>query len=183
MIVSETGLPGLLVLEPKVFRDDRGFFLETYSKKDFQENGLDIEFVQDNQAYSSGVGVLRGLHFQLPPYAQSKLVWVTRGAVLDVVVDLRKESPTYLQYYSAELSAENFRRLLIPRGFAHGYETLSDETEFIYKVDAPYAPGHEGGIRWNDKTLSIPWKAVNPILSEKDTVLPLLSEFVTPFKF
>ncbi|WP_027180077.1 dTDP-4-dehydrorhamnose 3,5-epimerase [Maridesulfovibrio bastinii] len=183
MNFTETGFPGLLVMEPKVFRDDRGFFLETYNKKKFQENGPDVEFIQDNHAYSGGRGVLRGLHFQLPPYAQAKLVWVTRGAVVDVVVDLRKGSPTYLKYYRIELSAENFRRLFVPRGFAHGYETLSEETEFMYKVDAPYAPDHEGGIRWDDPALSIPWKAENPILSGKDSVLPFLSEFDTPFEF
>lgn len=183
MIVSETGFPSLFVIEPRVFRDGRGFFLETYNKNKFQENGISAEFIQDNHAYSGGSGVLRGLHFQLPPYAQSKLVWVTRGAVIDVVVDLRKGSPTYLKYYRVELSAENFRRLFIPKGFAHGYETLSEDTEFMYKVDAPYAPKHEGGIRWDDPTLSIPWKAEKPILSEKDSILPFMSGFDTPFEF
>ncbi len=183
MELIDTGFPGLWVIEPKVFRDDRGFFLETYNKQKFRENGLDVDFVQDNHAYSGGVGVLRGLHFQLPPHAQAKLVWVTRGAVVDVVVDLRKGSPTYLKWHRVELSADNFRRLFIPRGFAHGYETLSEETEFIYKVDSGYAPGCEGGIRWDDPDLSIPWKAETPILSEKDTGLPTLSEFDTPFEF
>ncbi|OEU70848.1 MAG: dTDP-4-dehydrorhamnose 3,5-epimerase [Desulfovibrio sp. S3730MH75] len=183
MNLIETEFPGLVIIEPKVFRDERGFFLESFNRPFFLENGLPVDFVQDNHAYSRGVGVLRGLHFQLPPNAQAKLVWVTRGAVSDVVVDLRKGSPTYLKTYKIELSADNFRRLFIPKGFAHGYETLTEESEFMYKVDAGYAPGSEAGIRWDDPDLGIEWKAENPVLSEKDNKLKSLSQFDSPFEF
>ncbi|WP_031482077.1 dTDP-4-dehydrorhamnose 3,5-epimerase [Maridesulfovibrio frigidus] len=183
MNLIETEFPGLVVIEPKVFRDERGFFLESFNRPFFLENGLPVDFVQDNHAYSRGIGVLRGLHFQLPPNAQAKLVWVTRGAVNDVVVDLRKGSPTYLKAYQIELSAENFRRLFIPKGFAHGYETLTEESEFMYKVDAGYAPRSEAGIRWDDPDLAIEWKAKNPVLSEKDNKLKSLSQFDSPFEF
>ncbi len=183
MKLIETDFPGLVVLEPKVFRDNRGFFLESFSCKAFAEQGLPVDFVQDNHAYSSGVGVIRGLHLQLPPHAQAKLVWVTRGAVNDVVVDLRKGSPTYLRSFRIELSTDNFRRLFIPKGFAHGYETLTEECEFMYKVDAGYAPGSEAGIRWDDPDLAIDWKAVNPVLSDKDRKLPSLAQFDSPFDF
>lgn len=182
MNLVETEFPGLFILEPKVFQDERGFFLESFNKYYFEKNGLPVDFVQDNHAYSKGRGVLRGLHFQLPPFAQTKLVCVTRGAVIDVVVDLRKGSPTYLQIFKIELSAENFRRLLIPKGFAHGYETLTDESEFMYKVDAGYAPESEAGIRWDDPDLAINWETENPILSEKDKNLPPLAQFDSPFE-
>jgi dTDP-4-dehydrorhamnose 3,5-epimerase len=183
MNLVETEFPGLFILEPKVFRDERGFFLESFNKFFFEKKGLPVDFIQDNHAYSKGQGVLRGLHFQLPPFAQTKLVWVTRGAVIDVVVDLRKGSPTYLQSFKIELSSENFRRLLIPKGFAHGYETLTNESEFMYKVDAVYSPASEAGIRWDDKDLAIDWKTQNPILSEKDKNLPPLDQFDSPFEF
>lgn len=183
MKLIETEFPGLMVVEPKVFRDRRGFFLESFNKKVFAENGLPTDFVQDNHAYSSGLGVIRGLHLQMPPHAQAKLVWVMRGAVNDVVVDLRKGSPTYRRSFEIELSADNFRRLFIPKGFAHGYETLSEENEFMYKVDSGYAPGSEAGIRWDDPELEIVWKTENPVLSDKDLDLPPLAEFDSPFEF
>ncbi|CCO22113.1 dTDP-4-dehydrorhamnose 3,5-epimerase [Maridesulfovibrio hydrothermalis] len=183
MDLIETEFPGLLVIEPIVYRDKRGFFLESFNKKAFADKGLPTDFVQDNHAYSSGIGVVRGLHLQLPPHAQAKLVWVTRGAVSDVVVDLRKGSPTYKRSFRIELSAENFRRLFIPKGFAHGYETLTEENEFMYKVDAGYAPGSEAGIRWDDPELAISWKTGNPVLSDKDRELPLLAQFDSPFDF
>ncbi|WP_320172740.1 dTDP-4-dehydrorhamnose 3,5-epimerase [Maridesulfovibrio sp.] len=183
MKLIETEFPGLVVIEPKVFRDKRGFFLESFNKNVFAENGLPTDFVQDNHAYSSGLGVIRGLHLQMPPYAQSKLVWVTRGAVNDVVVDLRKGSPTYRRSFKIELSADNFLRLFIPKGFAHGYETLTEENEFMYKVDSGYAPGSEAGIRWDDPELNIDWKTKNPVLSDKDLELPLLARFDSPFEF
>lgn len=181
MRLIETGLPGLALLEPKVFRDERGFFLETYSEATFAGLGIGVRFVQDNHAYSSRQCVLRGLHFQLPPFAQAKLVWVVRGAVLDVAVDLRRDSPTYGRHYSVELSAENKLRLFLPRGFAHGYMTLAPDTEFLYKVDAPYAPKADAGILWNDPDLGIAWPGGEPVLSEKDTLLPRLKDFDSPF--
>lgn len=181
MRVIESGLPGLALLEPKVFRDERGFFLETYSEAAFAALGIGARFVQDNHAYSVRAGVLRGLHFQLPPHAQAKLVWVVRGSVLDVAVDLRRDSPTYGRHYSVELSAENMLRLFLPRGFAHGYLTLASDTEFMYKVDAPYAAQADAGILWNDPDLGIAWPEVEPLLSDKDKVLPRLKDFDSPF--
>ncbi len=183
MRIHATGLPGLVILEPVVHRDHRGFFLETFRKETLAQAGLPHEFVQDNHARSEQCGVLRGLHFQLPPAAQAKLVWVTRGSVLDVVVDLRRGSPTFGHHYAITLSADNFKRLLVPRGFAHGYMTLEPGTEFQYKVDALYAPQLEAGIRYNDPDLGIVWPAMPPILSDKDTVLPRLAEFESPFLF
>jgi len=183
MRVIETGLPGLLLLEPKVIRDARGFFLESYSEKSFAEFGVGDRFVQDNHAYSAQKGVLRGLHFQRPPCAQSKLVWVVRGRVLDVAVDLRRGSPTFGKSYGVELSAQNMLRLYLPRGFAHGYLTLEPDTEFLYKVDAPYAPETDAGIIWNDPDLGIAWPEPNPQLSPKDELLPRLKDFVSPFTY
>jgi len=181
MRLIETGLPGLALLEPKVFRDERGFFLETYSEAAFDSLGIRARFVQDNHAYSRQAGVLRGLHFQLPPFAQAKLAWVVRGSVLDVVLDLRRDSPTYGKSYSVELSAENMLRLFIPRGFAHGYLTLVPDTEFLYKVDASYAPQADSGIFWNDPDLGIAWTVAEPALSAKDRSLPRLKDFNSPF--
>ncbi|QLA15841.1 dTDP-4-dehydrorhamnose 3,5-epimerase [Desulfolutivibrio sulfoxidireducens] len=178
-----TDFPGLFVVEPKVFGDHRGFFVETYNRRVFAELGMDYDFVQDNHARSNQKGVLRGLHFQTPPAAQAKLVWVTRGAVFDVVVDLRQGSPTYGRWYGLELSEDNFKRLMIPAGFAHGYVTLTDVAEFQYKVDAFYSPGHDGGIAWNDPDLAVPWPVERPVLSEKDAALPRLRDFDSPFVF
>jgi len=181
MRLIETGLPGLALLEPKVFRDERGFFLETYSVAAFDALGIHARFVQDNHAYSAEAGVLRGLHFQLPPCAQAKLVWVVRGRVLDVAVDLRRDSPTFGKSFCVELSAENMQRLFIPRGFAHGYVTLAPDTEFLYKVDAPYAPQADAGILWSDPDLGIAWPVAEPVLSAKDRQLPRLKDFASPF--
>ena len=181
MQISQTEFPGVLIVEPKVFSDSRGFFMESYNRAEFVAHGLDADFIQDNHAYSKGIGVLRGLHYQAPPKAQSKLVWVTKGAVVDVVVDIRIGSPTYGQWGQLKLSAENKLRLFIPSGFAHAYMTLSEETEFIYKVDAPYSPGDEGGIRWNDPGLAVNWPVKEPVLSAKDKALPFLSEIESPF--
>ncbi len=183
MQVEATGIPGLMVLTPKVWGDKRGFFLETHSRKTFLDNGLDYEFVQDNHARSGPVGVLRGLHFQKPPAAQAKLVWCTRGAVYDAVVDLRKGSPTFGKSFGLELSEDNFKRLMIPRGFAHGYATLTENAEFQYKVDGYYAPEHDAGIIWNDPDLGIDWPVTNPLLSDKDQILPRLCEIESPFVF
>ncbi len=183
MKVSQTEFPGVLVVEPTVFSDNRGFFMESYNRDVFAQSGIDVDFMQDNHAYSRGIGVLRGFHFQAPPTAQAKLVWVTRGAVVDVVVDIRTGSPTYGQWGQLKLSAENKLRLFIPIGFAHAYMTLSEETEFIYKVDAPYSPECEGGIRWNDPDLAVNWPVQEPILSKKDKFLPFLAELESPFLY
>jgi len=185
MKVHEIGLPGLFVLEPKVFQDERGFFLESYNRESFRKLGIDCEFVQDNHAYSRDVGVLRGFHFQLPPAAQAKLVWVSRGEALDVVIDLRKGSPMYGEVRQILLNAANFKRVFIPKGFGHAYVTTMPDTEFQYKVDAPYAPELEGGIAWNDPDIAMDWgHALDgrpPILSDKDRKLAKLADFDSPF--
>ncbi len=183
MQCNATDFPGLCEFTPRVFEDARGFFLESYNRERFREAGIDCAFVQDNHAYSADKGVLRGLHFQAPPHAQAKLVWVTRGAVFDVVVDLRRGSPTFGRWAGFELSAANFRRLFIPRGFAHGYVTLEPHTEFMYKVDDYYAPKSEGGIRWDDPDLAVAWPLGEVLLSGKDKALPAWEEFSSPFDY
>lgn len=177
----KTEIEDLWLIKPKVFGDHRGFFLESYSERVFQEAGIDIVFRQDNHSKSEKKGVVRGLHFQLPPYTQTKLVRVTKGSVYDVAVDLRKNSPTFGKWQGFELTAENFMMLLIPHGFAHGFCTLEDNTEFLYKNDNFYAPEHEAAINWNDPTLDIDWPVENAILSEKDAKAPLFSEIQSPF--
>lgn len=164
------------LIKPQVFKDERGFFLESYSRKIFFENGIEADFIQDNHSKSLKKGVLRGLHFQNPPMAQAKLVRVTKGAVLDVIVDIRKNSETFGQWQGFELSAENFSMLFVPRGFAHGFITLEDDTEFQYKCDNYYSKENEGGIVWNDPDLNIKWMIEDPILSEKDRILPEFSD-------
>lgn len=176
-----TKFEGAWLIKPKVFGDNRGFFLEYYSKKIFAEHGIDTEFVQDNHSKSEKKGTLRGLHFQSPPYAQSKLVRVTKGKACDVIVDIRKNSPTFGQCEEFELSAENFQILFIPRGFAHAFVTLEDNTEFEYKCDNFYEPSSEGGIIWNDPTLNIDWPIKVPVLSEKDKTHPKFNNFDSPF--
>ena len=173
----DTKLPGVCILEPMVHGDSRGYFMETYSTRAFDEVGIDAVFVQDNQSYSSQKGILRGIHFQNAPMAQAKLVRVTKGAVLDVAVDLRKGSPTYKQWVTVELSAENKRMFFIPRGFGHGFVTLTDDVEFCYKVDNLYSKECDRGIRYNDPTIGVDWGEVNPaLLSQKDTTSPLLDD-------
>jgi dTDP-4-dehydrorhamnose 3,5-epimerase len=181
--LTATKFPGLYIFEPKVFPDGRGFFLESYKKALFDESGLAIDFLQDNHARSTAKGVLRGLHFQAPPSAQTKLVRVTRGAVLDVAVDVRAGSPTYGEHIAVELSEDNFTQLLVPRGFAHGYLTLTEDVEFLYKVDSYYDRERDGGLLWNDPDLGIDWGISEPILSDKDKVLPRLKDFKSPFVF
>lgn len=177
----ETALKDVYLIKPKVFRDERGFFVESYNEKVFAAQGIDAKFVQDNHSLSVKKGVLRGFHFQLPPNAQAKLVRVTRGRVYDVIVDLRKNSPTFGKWESFELSGENMNMLFIPRGFAHAYQTLKDNTEFIYKVDGFYAPESDFGIIWNDPTLNVDWPIKDPILSGKDGKLRKFKDFKTNF--
>lgn len=169
MEVIKTPLEGVFILEPKVFGDERGYFFESFSQREFEEKVCKTVFVQDNESRSS-YGVLRGLHFQLPPYTQAKLVRVVKGKVLDVVVDLRKNSVTYGKHVAVELSEENKRQFFVPRGFAHGFVVLSEDVVFQYKCDNYYAPGHEGGIRFDDPALNIDWKipVKDMVLSEKD---------------
>ncbi|MFT6719171.1 MAG: dTDP-4-dehydrorhamnose 3,5-epimerase [Sphingobacteriales bacterium] len=179
-IIAEP-LPGLLVLKPRVFGDHRGYFFESFSDAFWhQKLGKKPHFVQDNQSKSSK-GVLRGLHFQKPPVAQSKLVRVSQGSVFDVAVDLRKNSPTYGQWFGETLSEENHLQMYIPEGFGHGFLTLEDNTTFQYKCGDYYAPETEGAVLWNDPTLNIDWGISNPQLSEKDQQAPLFTNFESPF--
>jgi len=182
MEIIKTPIEGLLVIEPQVFRDARGYFVETYNEERYQQAGISARFVQDNQSCSS-YGVVRGLHFQRPPYTQAKLVCCTQGKVLDVAVDLRKGSPTYGQWYSVELSEENKRQFFIPRGFAHGFSVLSNMAVFTYKCDNLYHPEADGGILLSDPDLKINWQvpAEERILSEKDQKHPLLKDLNNPF--
>ena len=178
----KTEIEGVWIVEPKVFGDHRGFFMESWSKRSFEEAGLFYDFVQDNHSSSSVKGTLRGIHFQRGDKAQAKLVRCVKGAVLDVAVDLRPSSPTYKKWVAVELSAENKRQLLIPRGFGHGFVTLTDDVEFLYKADNFYAPEADGGIRWNDPEISVDWGVENPILSKKDSESPFLKDAVTGFE-
>lgn len=182
MEVIKTPIEGLLVIEPKVFADQRGFFVETYNEDRYQAAGIDARFVQDNMSASS-YGVVRGLHFQRPPYTQAKLVTCIEGRVLDVAVDLRKDSPTFGQHFAVELSAENHRQFYIPRGFAHGFSVLSEHALFSYKCDNLYHPEADGGIDLMDSALAIDWQipANQMILSEKDKKHPALKELDNPF--
>ena len=170
MEIIKTNIEGVVIIEPRIFKDDRGYFFESFSQREFEEKVCKTTFVQDNESKSS-YGVLRGLHFQKPPFAQSKLVRVIKGAVLDVAVDIRKGSPTFGQYVSVELTGENHRQFFIPRGFAHGFSVLSEEVIFQYKCDNFYSPQSEGAIAWNDPELGIDWKIPRDkvILSEKDS--------------
>ncbi|MDR2577623.1 MAG: dTDP-4-dehydrorhamnose 3,5-epimerase [Chitinispirillales bacterium] len=172
----KTGIDGLILIKPKIHADNRGFFLETYSAPIFAAAGIDCVFVQDNHSKSTAKGVIRGLHFQTAPFEQSKLVRVIRGAVFDVAADLRRGSPTFGKWMGFELSESNFNMLLIPKGFAHGFCTLEENTEIVYKVDNPYSRDHDAGIIWNDPDLAIDWPASEPVLSEKDRNLPRLAD-------
>ena len=183
MKIIETEIPGVLVIEPDVFGDHRGWFCETWNRQKLHNAGIDADFVQDNQSYTKARGTLRGLHFQQNPMSQAKLVRVVRGAVLDVAVDLRKGSPTYLKHVIAELSAENKRQFFIPKGFAHGFLTLTDDVEFVYKVDAPYAPDCDRSVRFDDPEIGVDWPCEEPILSDKDKKAPLLRDSDCNFVF
>lgn len=183
MTIVKTGIEGVFVIEPRVFGDSRGYFFESYNERDFAEQtGINVRFVQDNESRSH-YGVVRGLHFQLPPYAQAKLVRVVEGCVLDVAVDIRHDSPTYGQHVAVELSADNKRQFFLPKGFAHGFAVLSETAMFQYKCDEYYHPEAEGAIAWDDPTLAIDWKvaAADVLLSEKDRHHQLFNNFVTPF--
>lgn len=180
-IVEKTGIEGLMVVQPTVHKDERGYFVETYNKKDFNEIGINCEFVQDNESCSKK-GVLRGLHFQNGKYSQAKLVRVVKGAVYDVAVDLRKDSSTYGKAYGVLLTEDNFLQFFIPENFAHGFLVVSDEAKFCYKVNKLYKPGDEGGLIWNDPDVNINWPIQeaggleNLVFSEKDTKWPTLKE-------
>lgn len=180
-MLKETGIDGLIVIEPIVFGDERGYFFEPFNMKRFEElTGTKFTFVQDNESKSSR-GVLRGLHFQKPPFAQGKLVRVVKGSVQDVVVDIRKDSPTFGQHFSIVLSEQNKLQLWIPPGFAHGFATLEDDTIFVYKCTEYYAPQTEGCLQWNDNMLQINWLLNNPLLSEKDKKGVTFAELNSPF--
>ena len=184
MNVIKTEIEGLVIIEPKVFADQRGYFFESFSEREFNSQVREVKFVQDNESKSS-YGVLRGLHFQKPPYTQSKLVRVVKGAVLDVAVDIRKGSPTFGKYVAVELTEDNHKQFFIPRGFAHGFVVLTEEVIFQYKCDNFYAPQSEGAIAWNDPDLGIDWKvpADKIILSEKDTKHPRLKDAELVFDY
>ena len=178
----KTEISDVYIIEPSVFGDNRGYFLESFNLEKFEENVYPIKFEQDNESKSSK-GVLRGLHFQKPPFDQAKLVRCSEGRVMDVVVDIRKGSPTYGKHLAIELTGENKRQLFIPRGFAHGFSVLSDTATFFYKVDNNYAPDYDAGIRWNDKELNIQWglEECEVLVSTKDAELPFFLEFDSPF--
>ena len=184
MSFSKTDIPGLLIFEPKMFEDERGYFFESYNENVFRQEGINIRWIQDNQS-SSRYGVIRGLHYQLPPYAQSKLIRVLKGKIVDVVVDIRKGSPTYGKAFSVQLSARNKKQLFIPPGFAHGFSVLSKTAEVMYKCDIFYNKESEAGIMYNDAELNIDWKipVEETIVSEKDKELPGLAHCINRFVF
>lgn len=183
MEIIKTKLDGVVIIEPKIFRDSRGYFFESFSQREFEEKVCKINFVQDNESMSS-YGVMRGLHFQRPPFTQAKIVRCVKGAVLDVAVDIRKDSPTYGQHVAVELSEDNHYQMFIPHGFAHGFSVLSETAIFQYKCDQFYHPESDAGISILDKSLGIDWRipADKAILSDKDTRHPLFKDFVTPFE-
>ena len=180
MEIIKTSIEGLLIIKPDVFKDERGYFFESYNKERLAKEGITMNFVQDNES-KSAKGVLRGLHFQKPPYAQGKLVRVIKGSVMDVAVDLRKDSPTYGKWESVVLNEDNKLQFWIPEGFAHGFVTLEDNTIFAYKCTNVYNKESEGSLLWNDPDININWNIENPILSEKDKISPLFKNFETPF--
>lgn len=185
ILIEPTDLHGVLIISPRRFSDDRGFFCETWNAGALAEHGINTVFVQDNQSLSSTVGTIRGLHYQSPPHAQDKLVRCGRGALLDVAVDIRKDSPTYGEWIGVELSAENGKQLLIPKGFLHGFVTLEPDTEILYKCSDYYAPECDGAIRFDDADIGVDW-GISPdkaVLSEKDAAAPFLKDFDSPFTF
>lgn len=183
MEIERTAIPDVLILRPKRHGDPRGFFSETYSRPVLAAAGIDLDFVQDNHAYSAAKGTVRGLHFQTPPFAQAKLIRVTRGAILDVAVDIRRNSPTFGRHVAVQIDAESWNQILIPAGFAHGLCTLTEDVEVLYKVSAPYAPDHDKGLAWDDPDLGIAWPVTGEaaILSAKDKTQPLLRDLPAYF--
>jgi dTDP-4-dehydrorhamnose 3,5-epimerase len=180
MQIQTTPIEGLLIIQPQIFEDPRGYFYESYNKQKFTEAGIDFEFIQDNQSLSQK-GIIRGLHFQAPPFEQGKLVRVIQGAVNDVVVDIRKNSKTFGQHFLINLTAENRTMFFIPPGFAHGFETLEDDTIFLYKCTNVYNKESEGGLLWNDPFLNISWQNNDPLISDKDKILPTFENLISPF--
>ena len=183
MQVERTALPGVLRITPRRFGDQRGFFAETWSARAFSEAGIALDFVQDNHSLSEAAGTLRGLHYQAPPHAQDKLVRCGRGALLDVAVDIRQGSPGYGRWIAEELTQENGRQLLIPKGFLHGFVTLRPGTEVVYKCTEFYAPESDGAVRWDDPAIGVDWGVDAPTLSGKDAAAPLLSQIGAPFAY
>ena len=184
MKFQETNLNGVFIIEPAVHGDHRGWFMESYSDEKFKDAGINLNFVQDNQSFSAAKGTLRGLHYQLSPKAQTKLVRCTKGAIFDVAVDIRKGSSTYGEWFGLELSEENKRQLLVPKGFAHAFITITDDVEVQYKVDELYSPENDRGIIWNDPNIGIKWPIdIQPILSPKDEKAPLLKDAENNFTF
>ena len=183
MKITALSIPDIKLIEPKVFKDKRGVFMESYSKRSFEQGGIECDFVQDNYSLSINAGVIRGLHFQHPPFAQAKLIWVTKGRIWDVALDLRKASPTYGQHVSIELSHKTPQMLFIPVGFAHGFATMEPNSEVQYKTDNYYAPDHDAGILWSDPDIAIDWpvKSGDVILSDKDAALPAFADFQNNF--
>jgi len=182
--IDELTIPGVLLITPKRFSDDRGWFVETYNQKAFKAAGIELDFVQDNHSLSLRTGTLRGFHFQSPPHAQAKLVRCVRGRILDVAVDIRVGSPTFAMHACAELSSGDGRQLLIPEGFAHAFLALEPDTEVIYKASSVYAPDCDAGIHWNDPTIAFPWEIKQgPHLSQKDKNLPCLADIRNPFTY
>ncbi|HTL83387.1 MAG TPA: dTDP-4-dehydrorhamnose 3,5-epimerase [Bacteroidia bacterium] len=180
MKIESTPIEGLKIIRPSVFTDPRGYFFESWNEKLFSDNGINVKFVQDNQSLSQK-DVLRGLHFQAPPFAQAKLVRVITGAVLDIAVDIRKKSPTYGKYFSIELTEENKTMFFMPEGFAHGFLTLRDNTTFVYKCSGYYNKNSEGTVLWNDGTIGIEWGIQDPLLSAKDELGTRMKDFTSPF--
>ena len=178
MLVEDTAIPAVKIVTPKKFGDGRGFFSEVYNRSTWEGAGLRFEFIQDNHSFSSAIGTLRGLHFQTSPFAQTKLLRVSRGRILDVAVDIRRTSPTFGKYVTAELSAENWRQMLVPVGFAHGFVTLDPDTEVLYKTTAVYCPANDRGIAWDDEDIGVVWPLPQggAILSDKDRMWPRLRE-------
>ncbi len=181
--VTPQAVPEVLLIEPRKFGDERGFFSETYNAKVLAEAGFAHLFVQDNHSRSPAKGTVRGLHFQAPPFAQDKLLRVTRGAILDVAVDIRKGSPTYGVAVAVELSADKWNQLLVPKGFAHGFQTLTDDCDVLYKVTEFYAPQSEAGLLWNDPALNIAWPGIEAFINDRDAAWPALAAFDSPFVY